>query len=328
MPLTPAPTEQELMEVLQLVLAKPALPDILRPMAAYEPIFQLVPGVSSSMSPRVQDAIARQGYWHIARSQVMQMAYQGGTPMHSGSHFLTNGKTLEATFAPVWVEPLEAAADTGAADDAGGFAEHYPDDSHDHIKKRRTELIGGARHAFLSAPAPGAEGLLGQQAPMSGTAEEEEEPDFLHYVREGFNGLGPGAATGVGLQAQAVAPEGATEPRASQSTPLSAGMQARMQEARRGREEMRAQLEPLAGGATKDSQPPRAGAREAPDGAKPRGAGDTPAKPAKASAKARATPTTAEPPTGPKAPSRAEASLFDRITAQMLEDDDAQQKKP
>lgn len=78
----------------------------MRPGNTDEPIFQLVPGVNSSCRPEVVNAIWRQGYWHIARSQVMQFAFQGNIPIHSGAQFLTNGKLLEATFSPVWTEPL------------------------------------------------------------------------------------------------------------------------------------------------------------------------------------------------------------------------------
>lgn len=43
--------------------------------AVDECIFQLIPGVSSSPNNNVKDAVWKKGYWHIARSQVMQFQY-------------------------------------------------------------------------------------------------------------------------------------------------------------------------------------------------------------------------------------------------------------
>ena len=41
-----------------------------RPVLVKESVFQLVPGVSSSWSSGVRQAVWRHGYWHVARSQV------------------------------------------------------------------------------------------------------------------------------------------------------------------------------------------------------------------------------------------------------------------
>jgi hypothetical protein len=41
-----------------------------RPILVKESVFQLVPGVSSSACSGVKQAVWRNGYWHIARSQV------------------------------------------------------------------------------------------------------------------------------------------------------------------------------------------------------------------------------------------------------------------
>lgn len=72
-----------------------------------ESIWQLVPGVSSSRKPGVVQAVWKMGYWHIARSQIMQFAYDGNVDISSGCHAALGGKPLEATFTPTWVEPLE-----------------------------------------------------------------------------------------------------------------------------------------------------------------------------------------------------------------------------
>jgi thioesterase domain-containing protein len=81
--------------------------------AVRESIFQLVPGVTSSPSVQVRQAVWKRGYWHIARSQIMQFKFDGHVSICNGAHTLTNGKLLEATFEPVWVQPLEASSACG-----------------------------------------------------------------------------------------------------------------------------------------------------------------------------------------------------------------------
>lgn len=46
-----------------------------RPILVKESVFQLVPGVSSSACSGVKQAVWRNGYWHIARSQVRMFVW-------------------------------------------------------------------------------------------------------------------------------------------------------------------------------------------------------------------------------------------------------------
>lgn len=73
---------------------------------AKEPIFQLAPAVQSQNSQTVRDAVWINGYWHIARSQIMQYKFDASLPIHAGAQHLVNGKLLDATWAPVWMNPL------------------------------------------------------------------------------------------------------------------------------------------------------------------------------------------------------------------------------
>ena len=72
-----------------------------------EPVFQLVPGICNSASCGVRNAVWRHGYWHIARSQIMHFKYDQHLDIPNGYHAAVRGKVLQATFAPVWTEPLE-----------------------------------------------------------------------------------------------------------------------------------------------------------------------------------------------------------------------------
>jgi hypothetical protein len=89
------------------------------PVLVRESIFQLVPGVSSSWCSGVKQAVWRHGYWHIARSQVMHFKYDQNVELHNGIHSAVRGKLLEATFAPVWVEPLESSVMGGGYGEEG-----------------------------------------------------------------------------------------------------------------------------------------------------------------------------------------------------------------
>jgi hypothetical protein len=71
-----------------------------------ETLFQLVPGVSSTEN--VQNAVWKNGYWHIARSQVMQYKHDMRRQVHSDATSVVSGNLLQATFQPVWIEPLSA----------------------------------------------------------------------------------------------------------------------------------------------------------------------------------------------------------------------------
>jgi hypothetical protein len=86
------------------------------------PLFQLYPGVSSSSDPLVQKAVWNEGYWHIARSQVMQYQYDISRNCHTMATNLLRGNLMQATFEPTWMDPL------------------IPDPSR-HRKRRRQELI-------------------------------------------------------------------------------------------------------------------------------------------------------------------------------------------
>lgn len=126
-----------------------------------ESIFQLVPGVSSSSSTGLQDAIWKEGFWHIARSQVMQFKYDRHADIPNGAVAGTSGKLLEVTFAPVWIEPLEADTMTGqSAPVAASFAWDSQDRSFIPHSKRLRAIPGspwshilamGARVAEASA---------------------------------------------------------------------------------------------------------------------------------------------------------------------------------
>ena len=65
-----------------------------------EHIYQLVPAVSSSSDAEVQRAIWKEGYWHIARSQVMRYQHERSS--------VTSGNLLQVTFEPVWMDGREA----------------------------------------------------------------------------------------------------------------------------------------------------------------------------------------------------------------------------
>lgn len=102
-----------------------------------EAIWQLVPGVASSRKPGVVRAVWRHGYWHIARSQIMQFAYDGNLDISSGCDAALGGKLLEATFVPTWVEPLEAGVLSGSTTYAGPFTNGL--DDHTTRRKRQRE---------------------------------------------------------------------------------------------------------------------------------------------------------------------------------------------
>jgi hypothetical protein len=70
-------------------------------------IFQLMTGVSSSSLDAVQNAIWNKGYWHIARSQVMQFKHDNPGKICSDATATTSGKLIQATFEPTWIDPLE-----------------------------------------------------------------------------------------------------------------------------------------------------------------------------------------------------------------------------
>jgi hypothetical protein len=69
-------------------------------------VFQLFPGVKSSNSVDVQRAIWNTGYWHIARSQVMQFKHEESRNIITNATSVLNGNLLQATFEPTWMDPL------------------------------------------------------------------------------------------------------------------------------------------------------------------------------------------------------------------------------
>lgn len=128
--------------------------------AVDETIYQLLPGVTSSCLNGVQEAIWRHGYWHIARSQVMSFAYDEDLRMHSDATVLNRGALLEATFAPVWTQPLEVSElGGGASDIAASFAVEN-EDMRSYMRRKRVrramisetriEVIRNAMDAFLA----------------------------------------------------------------------------------------------------------------------------------------------------------------------------------
>jgi len=67
------------------------------------PIFQLVPGVSSSNNPKMLMSIEEIGHIHIARSQVHRLKYpQAACPESRADHVISGG-LLQATFSPMAV---------------------------------------------------------------------------------------------------------------------------------------------------------------------------------------------------------------------------------
>lgn len=87
-------------------------------MTATEAIFQLVPGTlgsTATCSEAVRKAQWTNGYWHIARSQVMHFKYDQQVDISNGIHAGVRGKVLQATFEPVWMDGLE---DDGTVSDS------------------------------------------------------------------------------------------------------------------------------------------------------------------------------------------------------------------
>jgi hypothetical protein len=83
-----------------------------------EHIYQLVPAVSSSSDAEVQRAIWKEGYWHIARSQVMRYQHERSS--------VTSGNLLQVTFEPVWMDGREVAAELPAPFDGREVAVELP----------------------------------------------------------------------------------------------------------------------------------------------------------------------------------------------------------
>lgn len=99
-----------------------------------EPLFQLVPGTSSSHLPEIEDAVWEQGFWHIARCQVMQLGFNRALPIHSDATSLLNGKLLQATFEPVWMDGHNARH----VSDKRLWEEHA--EPYESSKRKRTEI--------------------------------------------------------------------------------------------------------------------------------------------------------------------------------------------
>jgi hypothetical protein len=112
------------------------------PKLVNESIFQLVPGVFSSRRNAVREAIWQHGYWHIARCQVMQFKYDLDLNIENASHNAggAHGKLIEATFAPVWTQGLEADSITGSAGNAASFAVDANDSIGNPFTKRSTKV--------------------------------------------------------------------------------------------------------------------------------------------------------------------------------------------
>lgn len=126
-----------------------------RPIVVKESVFQLVPGVSSSWSSGVKQAVWRHGYWHIARSQIMHFKYDQSLEMYNGIHAAVRGKLLEATFAPVWVEPLECSVM------GGGYGEQGSTTAQTFARGSNVSTSGGLKH---SAKRPKVHMKLGTRA--------------------------------------------------------------------------------------------------------------------------------------------------------------------
>lgn len=108
-----------------------------RPVVVDEPIFQLVPGVSSSQRNQVLDAIWRHGFWHIARCHIQHYKYDLEMDVSSGAHNMNRGKPLEVTFEPVWVEGREAAGMTNGGTYGSAFGRDNMDDGVPfHLRKK------------------------------------------------------------------------------------------------------------------------------------------------------------------------------------------------
>jgi hypothetical protein len=71
-------------------------------------IFQLVTGVSSSNNKSVQQAVWKDGYWHIARSQVMQYKHEEHQHIYSRATSVLGGNLLQVTFEPTWMDALQS----------------------------------------------------------------------------------------------------------------------------------------------------------------------------------------------------------------------------
>lgn len=134
--------DKKLLKRLQLVLnlvgEKEGFNKLKRFVTIKESVFQLVPGISSSASTGVKEAVWRYGYWHIARSQTMHFKYDQHLDIPNGYHAAIRGKLLQATFAPVWVEPLEDAG-TGSVGVNAGFTGAWDRDDRKGLKQRTSK---------------------------------------------------------------------------------------------------------------------------------------------------------------------------------------------
>lgn len=91
-------------------------------------------------------AIWDQGYWHIARTQMMQYGYHRTVPVHANATMYCNGTLLQATVAPVWTEPLADRPRLGKRDRAA--ISNVPDaDDPDHEKHIDKPMDPRARDA-------------------------------------------------------------------------------------------------------------------------------------------------------------------------------------
>ena len=112
--------------------------------AVTESVFQLVPGISSSACTGVREAVWRRGYWHIARSQVMHFKYDQHLDIPNGFHAAVQGKVLQATFSPIWAEPLEdSVMGSAGVSTACTMATDLSDNDRIPRKKARFEGPGG-----------------------------------------------------------------------------------------------------------------------------------------------------------------------------------------
>lgn len=136
--------------------------------AGKEPVFQLVPGISSSASCGVRNAVWRHGYWHVARSQTMHFKYDQHLDIPNGYHAAVRGKVLQVTFAPVWMEPLEDAGmgGGGATTTGSTFAVDYQD-RHDTGRSSKQQRVSGLVH-FASAAGSSASSLVAPSSSRGG----------------------------------------------------------------------------------------------------------------------------------------------------------------
>ena len=121
-----------------------------------ECIYQLTPGVSSSNSKEVRAAVWRHGYWHIARSQVMQFKHDTYRNLCCHANAAGNDKPLEATFAPVWTdcieepfawfdEAIQINANAGGGSSNASETDGDEADTNNSYSKRNSNSRGGAK---------------------------------------------------------------------------------------------------------------------------------------------------------------------------------------